>query len=50
LGSRSYSWDYATGDYSDPETQATRLAFGDPDFDPRPASRRQKKRLRPKSN
>jgi hypothetical protein len=50
LGSKSYTWDGSTEDYSDPQTRATRLAFGDADFDPRPASRRQKKRLGLKSN
>jgi hypothetical protein len=37
-------------DYTDPLTRATRLAFGDPDFDPGPARRRQRKRLRLESN
>jgi hypothetical protein len=32
------------GDYTDPRTQATRLEFDDPDFDPRPAHRRIKRR------
>src|SRR5208282_1590791 len=34
----------ARGDFTDPLTRATRLAFGDPDFDPRPAFRRQRAR------
>jgi hypothetical protein len=34
------------GDYTDPRTQATRLEFDDPDFDPRPAHRRIKRRGR----
>jgi hypothetical protein len=32
------------GDYTDPQTRATRLEFDDPDFDPRPAHRRIKRR------
>ena len=50
LTSESYTWDDLIGDYSDPQTGATRLAFGDPDFDPRPAHRRRKRRLGLKSN
>ena len=50
LVSESYTWDDLLGDYSDPQTGATRLAFGDPDFDPRPAHRRRKRRLGLKSN
>jgi hypothetical protein len=38
------------GNFSDPQTGATRLAFDDPDFDPRPAHRRRKERLRLKSS
>jgi hypothetical protein len=49
-GQMSYTWDEARGDFTDPLTRATRLAFGDPDFDPRPAFRRQKARLRQQSN
>jgi hypothetical protein len=40
VGSASYTWDLAQEDFTDPLTRATRLAFGDPDFDPRPAVRR----------
>jgi hypothetical protein len=50
LTSESYTWDDLIGDFSDPQTHATRLAFGDPDFDPRPAHRRRKERLRLKSS
>ncbi len=31
-GRMSYTWDEARGDFTDPLTRATRLAFGDPDF------------------
>ena len=43
--SSSYTWNVDAEDFTDPLTQATRTAFRDPDFDPRPASRRHKKRL-----
>ena len=49
-GQMSYTWNEARGDFTDPLTRATRLAFGVPDFDPRPAFRRQRARLRQKSN
>jgi hypothetical protein len=49
-GQMSYTRDEARGNFTDPLTRATRLAFGVPDFDPRPAFRRQKARLRQKSN
>ena len=49
LTSESYTWDDLIRDFSDPQTGATRLAFGDPHFDPRPAHRRRKERLRLKS-
>jgi hypothetical protein len=49
-GQMSYTWDEARGDFTDPLTRATRLAFGDPDFDPRSAFRRHRARLRQKSN
>ena len=49
-GPKSYTYDLVSEDYTDPLTRATRLAFGDPDFDPGPARRRQRKRLRLKSN
>jgi hypothetical protein len=50
LVSESYTWDDSIEDFSDPQTGATRLAFGDHDFDPRPAHRRRKERLRLKSS
>ena len=49
-GPKAYTYDHVSEDYTDPLTRATRLAFGDPDFDPGPARRRQRKRLRLKSN
>jgi hypothetical protein len=49
-GPKSYTYDLVSEDYTDPLTSATRSAFGDPDFDPCPARRRQRKRLRLKSN
>jgi hypothetical protein len=42
--STSYTWDDLSGDFIDPMTLATRISFEDPDFDPRPARRRQKRR------
>ena len=35
-----YTWDPEIGDFTDPQTRATRLEFDEPDFDPRPAYRR----------
>jgi hypothetical protein len=49
-GQKGYTHDHVSEDYTDPLTRATRLAFGDPDFDPGPARRRQRKRARLKSN
>jgi hypothetical protein len=40
IGSRAYTWDDIAEDYVDELTQATRIEFGEPDFDPRPARRR----------
>jgi hypothetical protein len=45
-GSAGYTWDPGQEDFIDPRTRATRLAFRDPDFDPRPAHRRERQRLR----
>jgi hypothetical protein len=45
-GSKAYTYDHVSEDYTDPLTRATRLAFGDPDFDPGPARRRQRKMSR----
>ena len=39
VGSASYTWDPVQEDFVDQLTRATRLAFGDFDFDPRPAVR-----------
>ena len=47
---KGYTHDHVSEDYTDPLTGATRLAFGDPDFDPGPARRRQRKRAGLKSN
>jgi hypothetical protein len=41
---RAYTWNYVEGDFTDRATEATRLEFGCPDFDPRPACRRMKTR------
>jgi hypothetical protein len=49
-GPKSYTCDPVSGDFTDPLTRATRLAFGNPRFDPRPAFRRHRVRLRQKSN
>jgi hypothetical protein len=50
VGPKAYTHDHMSEDYTDPLTRATRLAFGDLDFDPGPARRRQRRRLRLKSN
>ena len=42
----SYTYNPVSGDFTDPLTRATRLAFGNPEFDPRPACRRHGKRRR----
>jgi hypothetical protein len=44
-GPKSYTYDPVSGDFTDPLTCATRLAFGNPRFDPRPAFRRHRVRL-----
>lgn len=44
FGPAGYTWDPEEGDFVDRFTRATRDAFGDPDFDPRPALRRAKRR------
>jgi hypothetical protein len=49
-GPKAYTYNPVREDYTDPLTRATRLAFGDPGFDPRPALRRRKKRQRRESN
>jgi hypothetical protein len=49
-GPKSYTYDFVSEDFTDPLTRATRLAFGNPDFDPSPARRRQRKRLGLKSS
>jgi hypothetical protein len=43
-GSRSYTYSDDKEDYVDSLTEATRLEFGNPDFDPRPAHRRLKRK------
>jgi hypothetical protein len=42
IGPTGYTWNPAQGDFTDRFTRATREAFGDPNFDPRPALRRAK--------
>jgi hypothetical protein len=39
-----YTWNEYKGDFVDPKTRATRQEFGDPDFAPRSARRRVKRR------
>ena len=46
IGRASYTWNPEQEDFIDPLTRATRLAFGDPDFDPRPALRREGRRMK----
>lgn len=46
IGPAKYTWDPVQEDFIDPITLATRLAFGNADFDPRPALRRERRRLR----
>lgn len=41
---QAYTWKDSAEDYTDAVTQATRLEFGEADFDPRPARRRVKAR------
>lgn len=50
VGPKSYTSDPVSGDFTDPMTRATRLAFGNPRFDPRPAFRRQGARRGQKLN
>jgi hypothetical protein len=40
LRGASYTWDAVREDFTDPLTTAARSAFNEPNFDPRPASRR----------
>jgi hypothetical protein len=47
---KSYTSNRFAEDFTDPLTRATRLAFGNPRFDPRPAFRRHRVRRRRKSN
>jgi hypothetical protein len=44
FGRETYTWDLMKDDFADRLTTATRLAFRDPDFDPRPALRRGRRR------
>jgi hypothetical protein len=44
LGCSAYTLSDSEDDFIDPLTQATRREFSDPDFDPRPAHRRFKKK------
>ena len=47
--SHGYTWSEVEGDFMDELTLATRREFADPDFDPRPAYRRLKKRGKTKT-
>lgn len=47
---RAYTHDPVNEDFIDPATQATRIAFSEPDFDPRPARRRLNKRAARSTN
>ena len=49
-GPKSYTYSEIEGDFTDPLTRATRLAFDEPGFDPRTAFRRHRARERGKSN
>ena len=40
INRKAYTWDTETKDFTDDLTKATRIEFGNPDFDPRPARRR----------
>lgn len=44
VAGRAYTHDPVNDDFVDPATRATRIAFSDPKFDPRPAHRRLNKR------
>lgn len=46
VGRGAYTYKYSENDFTDALTWATRLAFAAPGFDPRPARRRQKRRLK----
>jgi hypothetical protein len=49
-GAFYYTLDTETEDFTDPATQATRVEFNEPLFDPRPAARRLKRGRRVASN
>jgi len=49
-GPKGYTYSEIEGDFTDPLTRATRSAFDEPRFDPRPAFRRHRERERQKSN
>jgi hypothetical protein len=49
-GPKSYTFNPVSGDFTDPLTRATRLAFGNSRFDPRPAFRQHRARRQQKSN
>ena len=50
IGPRGYTYSAYEGDFVDEQTQATRLEFGDPHFDPRPAYQRLAARRKAKSS
>ena len=41
---RTFAYDPTKGDFTDGATRATRVAMNSPNFDPRPACRRRKRR------
>jgi hypothetical protein len=42
MGPHAYTWSTLEDDFIDAVTEATRLEFDEPEFDPRPAHRRRK--------
>jgi len=50
IGQRGYTYSAYEGDFVDEQTKATRLEFGDPHFDPRPAYQRLAARRKAKSS
>jgi hypothetical protein len=49
-GPKSYTTNPISGEYTEPLSRATGLAFSNPEFDPRPAFRRHRARRRQRSN
>jgi hypothetical protein len=50
IGPRAYTYSACEDDFVDEQTNATRLEFGDPHFDPRPACQRLAARRKARSN